>query len=572
MQVDNPDLYANDLIFGIEEPLFTYLIYYYRFLNHLISLPWISIISQFLSYALLFFALMRLASVLSGRKISVLATVAILLIAPTTIIGGHHLTYVTFYPQYAAYAATLLAFSFMIERRLIEASICVAFALFAYPLVGLHALLITIGVLIFFPALRTKIPATIIILSLATIIALLPSALAYSFQDISKESLEKYLDILVYIRSRHHFCLSCMEDKPDLRLAMVVLFATIFHLKWGRLSETKYRITSLLIICLFVGTIISFVNNELFMNYLLFQTNPAKSSPVILGLLLCYGLIVLNARVEKGLFVSTAFVLCSGTPLSLLLISSCDILWERINPKLTVAIQRQDYFKKSIINAMSSNRSYDFLITVVGIIFTFLIFSDKNLYMIHMSAFGFSAIILLFFARCNSPQLKHVAGLTLVFFAVIGLVEGTLPAKVKVLNPEREWADISFQVSQKIPEDAVVVIPPGYRDQQFQYLSKRAAFVTFSHFSRIPKFGLEWLERMKMIKALPINCCEEKLRGPVRVFFNRYHYMKERDFMAIHKKYSFVKYCVVSRNVTLNMPLIHENRSYRLYRIDQSSH
>lgn len=184
-----------------------------------------------------------------------------------------------------------------------------------------------------------------------------------------------------------------------------------------------------------------------------------------------------------------------------------------------------------------------------------------------MSAFGFSAIILLFFASRNSPKLKHVAGLMLVLYAVIGIVQGTLPAKVKILNPEREWADISFQVSQKVPEDAVVVIPPGYRDQQFQYLSKRAAFVSFSHFSRIPKLGLEWLERMKMIKALPKNCCEKKLRGPVKVYFNQYNNMREQDFLAINKKYSFAKYSIVSSKITLNMPLIYENRDYRLYLI-----
>jgi len=571
LQTGNPNLYANDLIFGTSEPLFTYLIYYYRILDSLIPLPWISVISQFLSYSFLFFALVRLSSILSGKKIPVLAAVAILLVGPTQIIGGHYLTYFTFYPQYAAYAATLLSFSFIIERRPIAAAICVSIALFAYPLVGLHALILICGLLIVFPSIRAKLPTTITILVLATIISLLPSLLTYSSPDISKIITEKYIGIIVYLRSKHHFCFSCMRDKPELKLAIVVLFTTIFHLKWGSLNETKYKITSLLIICLFFGAIVSFVNNEIFMNFLLFQANLAKSSPIILGLLFCYGLVFLNARTQKGLFISSAFILSAGHFLALLVVSLGDLLWSRISPHLAASLLKRNYLPKAVIKNILSNRAYDFMITLVSIISIFIYFrlTNDERFMQQMLVFGLSISILFFISKIKSIKLIHVAAIALSIFAVRGFALGHLPASVKILRPQQEWADICHFISRNISEDAVVIIPP--KDQQFQYLSKRAAFVTFSHFSRIPQYGLEWMERMKMVKALPKNCCENTLRKPVSISLNSYHYMSEQDFLSIRRKYNSVKYCIVSRRITLNFPLVYENRRYRLYDLTKMS-
>ena len=568
LKVDNPDLYANDLVFGTPEPLYTYLIYYYRLLNHLIPLPWISIISQFLSYSLLFFALIRLTSTLNGKKNPVVAAVAILLVGPTQIIGGHHLTYITFYPQYAAYAATLLSFSFIIERRPVAAAICVAFALFSYPLVGLHALILVCGLLIVFPSTRTKLPSTIIILVLAAIISLLPSLLTYSSPDISNMITEKYIGLIVYIRAKHHFCLSCMRDKPELKLAMVILFTTIFHLNWGRLNETKYKITSLLIICLFFGAIVSYVNNEIFMNFLLFQVNLAKSSPIILGLLFCYALVFLNARTQKGLFISSAFILSAGHLLALLVISLGDLLWSRISPHLAASLQKRNYLSKAVIKNILSNRAYDFMITLVSIISVSIYFhlTNDERFMQQMLVFGLAISILFFISRINSIKLIHVAAIVLTILAVKGFALGYLPASVKILRPQQEWADMCFFISKNISEDAVVVIPPN--DKQFQYRSKRAAFVAFSHFSRIPEYGLEWMERMKMVKALPKNCCENTLRRPIPISFNSYYNMTEQDFITIRGKYNSVKYCIVSRRITLNFPLVYENRRYRLYDID----
>jgi len=139
------------------------------------------------------------------------------------------------------------------------------------------------------------------------------------------------------------------------------------------------------------------------------------------------------------------------------------------------------------------------------------------------------------------------------------------------INPRigTDWWPVCNFAAQETPVDSVFVIPP--RRYDFQYYSRRSAFCTFKHLpsalERIP----EWFKRLQVMQVIPSGLRPDEISTLVRLDYQAYDDLETEDFLNIKKQYNCVDFCVVGGQVNLSLPLVFENASYRVYRLEPYS-
>jgi hypothetical protein len=129
-----------------------------------------------------------------------------------------------------------------------------------------------------------------------------------------------------------------------------------------------------------------------------------------------------------------------------------------------------------------------------------------------------------------------------------------------------QWAKICKSCQVYTDVRACIIVPPD--KENFQYLSKRSAFMTFKSFPFKPIDAIEWFERLKLLGNIAIETPElGLLTRPVEVDTDKYATLKAEDFLLIAQRYPFVDYCITARSHVLPFPEVFQNSAFTLYRI-----
>ncbi len=571
LKVGNPGLFAHDLTFSGQEPQFTFAAHYFYYLSAFLSLEQVAILTQFANYVLLIYGMLRLGQVISGRTVSVWAILALLLLGMGNgfqVIGGHPLTSYFFYPQYTAYAAILLSFSYLLEARTLWASLWIGFSLLVYPLAGLYGLALMGSFLLVFPDKRSHITWSVGILAGSAVLGLLPSILTYG-GSLSVRAADASIAIWKYLRSPNHFLPSYWWPNSYIHLGLAAGFAAIFGWLRDSLPADKKRGTVFFMAGIIALAMIATVNNQFLLSNLLFLANPTKISPVLIPIYFCAATAVLLNRAKRESFLAVLLVLCAPNPLVFLLLLLVFYLGDYYSFHLR--LDCADTYSSGL-RSRQVTLVHDSLLTVValGIVyFSGLSGSHELRQMILL--FSVALAILLLMARADRYHLKQIAVAVLVARALLGAMDGTFPARVeKVVPLDTAWLDMCQYVARSLPADACLVIPPHKFD--FEYRTRRAAFVNGYSLSREADRVLEWLKRMKMIRALPRQDRSRPMKEYNPHQPGDYAKLTSGELLAIRQRYPFVKYCIMPRPARMPaLAQIYANQGYTLYRIERST-
>ena len=126
------------------------------------------------------------------------------------------------------------------------------------------------------------------------------------------------------------------------------------------------------------------------------------------------------------------------------------------------------------------------------------------------------------------------------------------------------WVDMQLYAKRNTPTDSLFIVPPYTAYPDFRMFSERASFgdwidggftIFFGN-----DYGKKWLERMKDLGLSGETDFDVGLERERR----EYNSISTEGFLRIAKKYD-TNYVVVEKPKELSLPLIYENRKYRLY-------
>lgn len=569
LRLSDPDLFKNDLIFKNFEPQYAYIGFFYKILSNFMPFFYISVSNVIITWTILIFSLTRLSSLLVNIRIPTVIIAILLILGRTkmTLIGAHYLASDSFYPEYLGFSLSLLAIAMIAERKVRLASVIITCIFFIYPLIGSYLLLIFLILLPVISVDKKEIMLSFAILGTGVIAGFLPNALAYSC-DLSQKNVGIYLSVWKFIRSNWHFNPAFWAQRGAYLIGVIIVSISLFYILYEKYRNDKFKISVLVLSILLVFTFIGVLNVSYFMIPWLFMVNPMKVSPLIIGIFFCFSIVVIAERIRCKLFFSTLFLLSVSGFLEFVTVLFVLILGDFIWHKLEIKLSENKRATKKLYTGIFgeySNVFWDALTLISGIVIIKLILPER-LMNIQLPSFFISSIGLIILFVIRKSSLRNIGIVVLFGISLVNYAAGTFPKGVKLIRPMSEFQDICSFIKSKTPKETCVVIPPEFAE--FQVLSKRAAFVSFFHFSRIPENGIEWVERMKMVKGLHRDCCSEKITGEMQVDRNAYYTMNKDDFIAIAKKYNFVDYCIMQKDMPLTFPVIYENRLYRLYKIE----
>jgi len=178
-----------------------------------------------------------------------------------------------------------------------------------------------------------------------------------------------------------------------------------------------------------------------------------------------------------------------------------------------------------------------------------------------MAAFLDQAVRRLATVRMRRIVLAAALGMVFIFVAL-----SKFPDNIS-LSSEKDpsWIGVCYAAEKNIDKDSAVIIPPDKCD--FQYLSKRSAFVTAKHFPFHPMRAIEWVKRMSYLHLVILPDDISRIKDRLDIDGAMYKKITEADVDAIHKLYPFVRYCIVDKEEPLPFRKLYENRRYSLYAI-----
>jgi hypothetical protein len=164
----------------------------------------------------------------------------------------------------------------------------------------------------------------------------------------------------------------------------------------------------------------------------------------------------------------------------------------------------------------------------------------------------------------TSARLVAITGIGYVFTAYyIHTVHG-----IRVNSAvDRDMLAMCRYVVDNTSRDAVFITPPAIGD--FQAHCRRASFFSFVHLplrlERIP----EWITRLGLLRLVPPDTDFTRLDRPFVADMSAYARLSADDFQKIERKYGNVEFVVVAGDKSMDLPLVYQNQSYRLYGLKQ---
>jgi len=546
-QIDMPNLLEHDLYFGMPAGNYAFTVRLLHLLGMLIPLPYGTVLLHYLSTFILVWGVWRCACACTDSPVPILAIPLFMLMTGTYLFGNTCMGE-TYHPQYTAFGFMAALFAFLIERRFFPAALMTACCAIFHPLMGLYGLVVSlIGLLV------CRYQGKNILLALSTLGAAFYFAIWPSIHsgglDQDRLSWRVYTNLLLYFRAPgHHY-------PPSWGASMIVIACLVAIVGLLLAKRDKMRLAIYLLLCL--ACVSGSINNMFFQMPALVLANPLKLGPAMW--LLSWAMIAAYC----------CDLVASRWPLCALLILSAQTICTLLFAVLIIETGRHIAAQRAWTK-IAGQRSIgdDLIFFLVGLIFTLTLASFKANY----TALALQSILLIIGAivlrpQCTIAGIHQVAALMLSLKIMELAVLGQIPRAIELQHkPERAWQSVCRYIERNTSTQACFIIPPDKED--FQLLTKRAAFASFKHFPFQPALAREWGRRMHLLGALALSEGEVcSVHQPIVCDLASYRNMQSSTIASAIAAYDMIDYCIAYKGTKLPYPSIYANEAYSIYRL-----